>query len=489
MKMISDPLAQLAQKNPHRIFLRVENGEATSYQEAELRVKQLVGIWSTRGLRRGSHAACFLDESPESILTILAIIRIGAIFAPLPVPQPAAALASQLARVEATFLFFTDGYRALAGSKQFSGLKRVAIPRKWTRVKPETLPEPLDEKIPTWDLRQPFSLLFTSGSSGLPKIAGHRLGNFWENALASHQRIPFGDKDRWLLRLPLFHVGGLSILFRVLRGGGGILFPSARDRMVESLGNASHVSLVSTQFRRIAETRVGMKKLAGLKAVLLGGGPMPTEVLRKIRSAKVNVFTSYGLTEMSSQAATSRFRNDAGWLAPLRGVRIKVLENGEFAVKGPSLFIGYYEKGNYRKPFDKQGYFHTGDLGEKNARGQVRILGRGDGLIISGGENIQPEEIENAILKTFPALEAIVVGVPDAQYGGRPTAFIKWKTRSPSARDIRLKLKKKLAGFKVPDHFWEWPKDEASFKTGLKWSRPTFAKRALENLQALSTRR
>ncbi|MBL8992235.1 MAG: AMP-binding protein, partial [Spirochaetia bacterium] len=191
--------------------------------------------------------------------------------------------------------------------------------------------------------------------------------------------------------------------------------------------------------------------------------------------------------EMSSQAATSRFRSGAGWLAPLPGVSIRVMKGGELAVKGPSLFLGYWENGKWRRPFDARGYFHTGDLGQRNARGEVRILGRRDGLIISGGENIQPEEIENSILKTFPVLEVIVVGVPDAVYGARPAAFIKWKSRMPVTSRIRQILKEALPSFKIPDFFWEWPSDENEFKTGMKWSRPAFASLALEKLQVDSS--
>lgn len=464
-----------------------------TYLESHLAVNALAREWVRLGLRRGSVAACLFEESPASILAVLALIRIGAVFAPLQTPQPVSALRKQVGRLKTKFLAYNESDDGLVKAKEFSGFNKISINIR--RLIKELAsgsqddPTKMARSISAWNLGQPFSFLFTSGSSGVPKIAGHRLGNFWASALASNERIPFGPKDTWLLRLPLFHVGGLSILFRALRGGGTILFPSSRGKIEESLIDATHVSLVSTQFRRIAESRSGLQRLSGLKAVLLGGGPMPNEILRKVRSAKLKIYTSYGLTEMSSQAATSPFRNEQGWLAPLPGVQIKVLKNGELAVKGPSLFSGYWENRKWKKPFDRNGYFYTGDLGEKNAGGEVRVLGRGDGLIISGGENIQPEEIENAILKIFPVQDVMVVGIPNKLYGSRPVAFIQWKARALSEANIRSRLKKILPGFKIPDHFWDWPRDKENFKSGMKWSRPAFAKRAIEKLQTLSSPR
>ncbi|MBL8994528.1 MAG: AMP-binding protein, partial [Spirochaetia bacterium] len=294
MKKLPDLLFSRAQKNPELKFLQVKGGLELSYFESDRQVNELAKKWTGRGMRRGAVVACLLEESPESILAILALIRIGAVYAPLPVPQPPSSLRAQLVRLNPGFFIYSKGFEGLMRSEKSFGLKAVALPklaqgRSLSSDKGLVdLPQKKDtDTAPTWDPSQQFTFLFTSGSSGLPKIAGHSLGHFLENALASNKSIPFGARDAWLLRLPLFHVGGISILFRVLLGGGIIHLPSARDKVAESLEDATHVSLVSTQFRRIVESRNGIKKLAGLKAVLLGGGPMREEFLRKIRSSKI----------------------------------------------------------------------------------------------------------------------------------------------------------------------------------------------------------
>ncbi len=484
MNIIADPLWQQARLRPEAVFLVPENGTAWTYRGALQRVEEVSAHLSDKGVKRGTVVACLLTESADSMIFILSLIRMGAILAPLPFPQPKAVLKKQMDRLGAACLVYSTTMKGVA--------REIASSQKKIELDQGLLVgggfrKEIDKKKMVWDLGRSFSRLFTSGSSGEPKIAGHRLGDFWSSALASNQRVPFKKDDVWLFRLPLFHVGGLSILFRALASGGSIYFPKDRSDVAGSLASVTHLSLVATQLRRLLEKDSVTRRLGGLKAVLLGGGPVPADLVELCQKRKINLFASYGLTEMSSQVATSKISlRHTDFLVPLEKVKVRISRSGEILVKGPSLFQGYWEDGKWEKPFDRQGYFHTGDHGMMNARGCVKIAGRMDGLIISGGENIQPQEIELALFECFPLVEAIVVGVPDKTYGSRPAAFLKWTNKKTNVKKIRERLGSRLAPFKIPDHFWDWPENEEIFRKGIKWSRSLLAKEAARRVQERS---
>jgi o-succinylbenzoate---CoA ligase len=344
-------------------------------------------------------------STPEAILALFAAWKVEKIACPLNTRLPSAAPA--LAQLE-TELF---------------------IPQ---------MPKPRHPSPLKWNLNRLGTLLFTSGSSGNPKIAALSRGNLAFNALGSNKLIPLQTGDRWALTLPLFHVGGLGILMRSYLAKSSVLLGT-------DWKTATHLSLVPTQLYRILKDPVS---LPCLKAILLGGAPLPDI------KTPWHVVPTYGMTEMGSQIVTG------GCMHPF--AEMKIANDHEIWVRGPLLFQGYYEKGETSLPLNAEGWFQTKDLGQWD-REFFQILGRKDNLFISGGENIQPEEIEKAIRQACGLHEAIVVPIPDAEFGHRPAVFL---YNPEKLQLVQAALKDHLPKYKIPIRAFLLP--EAS---GLKPNR------------------
>lgn len=298
-------------------------------------------------------------------------------------------------------------------------------------------PEQIKPETPTlWEWKEDnlATMLFTSGTSGTPKIACHTIGNHLYSARGSP--IPLGPDDCWLLSLPLFHVGGIAILFRCYL---------ARARVSIVPEKVTHLSLVPTQLQRLIK-----KPLPNIKYILLGGAPLPSI------KTPWNVVPTYGMTEMSSQIVTGHVIHPYAVL--------KLAPDGEILVKGKTLFQGYYDKSKgIELPLNEDGWFPTKDLGRWTINGKFDVIGRKDNLFISGGENIHPEEIEAELRKIDGITEAIVVPVPDPEFGARPVAFL------DQLCSLEV-LKSRLPKYKIPIKLFILPKEN-----GLKRDRKRLA--------------
>jgi O-succinylbenzoic acid--CoA ligase len=251
--------------------------------------------------------------------------------------------------------------------------------------------------------------------------------------------------------------------------------PSLAESIVH-LG-ATHVSLVSTQLLRLL--REGAD-LGGLEAVLMGGGPVPASLVDEAFARGLPIHTSYGLTEMASQVtttppgATIEELHTSGRVLP--GREVSIFGDGEILVRGETLFAGYVDGEKIDRPIDEGGWLHTGDLGTLDEDGSLRVEGRKDNLFVSGGENIQPEEIEEALYRLDEIDEAIVVPVSDQEFGHRPVAFVR-TGRDPES--LAPELENALPRFKVPIAFHPWPEKT---QRGMKADRPAL-RRLAQQLQ------
>ncbi len=339
----------------------------------------------------------------------------------------------------------------------FLRLKKIAFPLN--AKLPEHQIKDILQKIEDHDSvheKQLATFLLTSGSSGKPKIACHSLGNHYFSAMGSNSVIPLSPNDRWLLTLPLYHVGGLQILFRSFVASSAVVI--SNKPMIETLLNKkiTHLSLVPTQlYRLLNEDHSVLKRLSSqLKCILLGGGPISAELYKKAIELGLRVCPSYGLTEMTSQVCTDSSQSpylSCGRPLPFR--EVKVSEDGEILVKGETLFQGYVENSTPLLNLN-DGWFATGDLGSFGADGTLHFLGRKDHLFISGGENIQPEEIEEHLLRFPGIVQAIVVPLNDEEFGARPVAFVLNEEKSFCPDAIRDFLKVYLPSYKVPIRFY-----------------------------------
>ena len=305
----------------------------------------------------------------------------------------------------------------------------------------------------------PLAILYTSGTTGRPKGAMLSRRAFVAAAQASAQNLGWQVDDRWLLCMPLAHVGGLSILTRCLIARrtvvliGGACEPRAVAAAVQR-DRVTLLSVVPTMLRRLLELTPRWTPPPHLRAVLLGGAAASAELLQEAAARGVPVLTTYGLTEACSQVTTQRYGTPPaaaqGCGEPIAGLQLRIGEDGQLQVRAPTLFDGYWPPGPQALPLTEDGFFVTGDLGQLDAQGRLHILARRTDLIVSGGENIYPVEVEQALERCPGVAAAGVVGVPDAEWGQQVVAAVVAAARPPSLSELRQALRDRLAAYKHP---------------------------------------
>jgi O-succinylbenzoic acid--CoA ligase len=463
LRSVPCPLRAAALSSPNATAIVSPQG-ATSYSELDMKVS--AAAFRLRGFKPGSRVALYLPKDERYVALILAVIRAGHLACPVSDRLPPKGVARLLETAACTAVISDDdGLLQTAGTELQSLKPEPLLEESQQRKEPEDIP-----------LGRPATMVFTSGSTGTPKAALHTFGNHYHNALGSNANIALRPGDRWLHSLPLYHVGGLSILFRCQLTGATVALPLQGRSLGEAIArfDATHVSLVPTQLLRLLREDAN---LAGLKTVLMGGGPVPASLVDEAVARGLPIRTSYGLTEMASQVTTTppgaspEALRTAGRVLP--GCEVSISGGGEILVRGETLFAGYVEGEKIDRPLDAVGWFHTGDLGDLDQDGYLRVLGRRDNLFISGGENIQPEEIEEALFRLKGVSEAVVVPVPDEEFGARPVAFV--RTEDGTVRDLVPELEKVLPRFKIPTAFHPWPEEP---RRGMKPNRSALRERA-----------
>lgn len=302
-----------------------------------------------------------------------------------------------------------------------------------------------DAEIPENAGMQGASLVvFTSGSSGPPKGARLTMSNLESAARSSVEHLGHGADDTWLLAMPLTHVGGLSILVRSAYAGGAVRMLDGFDpvAVAESLAeDVTMVSVVPTMLRRLLSTQPG--PYSGLRAVLVGGGPIPDGLLEQAQGAGLPVLPTYGMTETFGQVATLRPGEELRRHAkPLPGVDLRIVPDGRIAVRGPQVSPGYLGE-----PDRESDWLVTNDLGEIDDEGAVRVLGRADTMIVTGGENVDPQRVETELMQCPGVLEVVVIGIPDEEWG-TAVACVFSGTADPDA--VTAWARSRLPGHAVP---------------------------------------
>lgn len=413
------------------------------------------------GIRPGTVVGLAAPVSPAYICTLLALWDAGFISLTLNPRQPVAQQREALNAAGGLHLF-GDGL-----SEQTSPLAALAQAA------------PLHRQHWAPALNQPLSLIQTSGSSAAPRLAQHAWGQHLASAQGSLAHIPLQSRDRWLLALPLYHVGGLAVLVRCLLAEATVLLPGLEQDLAAAIVQLkpSHLSLVATQLQRLLNTPDAevLQALRACKAILLGGSALPRRLLQQAHGLGLRLHSSYGSTEMSSQISSTRpgasleSLFSAGYVLP--GRELALQPDGEIWVRGKTLFQGYRSPAGLDLPLQPGGWFATRDRGAWDATGQLRVLGRMDQMFISGGENIQPEEIEAALLQIEGVQQAVVVPVREPEFGQRPVAFVSAADWQPDS--WREQLRQVLPGFKVPLFFRPLPSQQ-----GLKPARQTLMQAA-----------
>lgn len=328
------------------------------------------------------------------------------------------------------------------------------------------LPESYAELKTEIDLDATFTIIYTSGTTGFPKGVVHTYGNHWWSAVGSMLNLGLNEHDKWLAALPIFHVGGLSILMRSVIYGIPVYLMEKYDKQLfhDALmtKGVTIASVVTVMMRDLLSTLGESRYPDTLRCLLLGGGPAPKSLLEQAKARHVPVFQSYGMTETSSQIVTlspedalEKIGSSGKPLFPAQ-LKINAEEDGvgEILVKGPMVTKGYFNNDEATEKSIKDGWLVTGDLGYTDQDGFLYVVDRRNDLIISGGENIYPTEIESVLSGLDGVREAGVVGKPDDKWGQVPVAFIVTNHTSVSLDEIQKFARKHLAGYKVPKEIY-----------------------------------
>lgn len=327
-----------------------------------------------------------------------------------------------------------------------------------------------DESV--YDPESIFGYFFTSGTTSAPKIVPLRRRQMLAAAEASSRNFKPDPNHYWLLCMPLNHIGGISIILRSLIYGSSIYRMSNFNEVMvkEFLGENIRfqaASLVPTMLKRLLDDPL-FKTHRDFKSILLGGGPISKSLLKKSAERGIPIVSSYGMTETCAQIIANPLLAPSGMYTPLKSVgrpfppnkmeirsesgeKLGKNQSGILWLKGPQVFDGYFNQENNEHKFDENGWFNTGDYGHINGFGHLFIESRRTDLIVTGGENVNPIEVEEALLNITSIDEAIVIGIPDEEWGQKVTAIVTLKNGdSPDIDLVRNALRGLLTDYKIP---------------------------------------
>ena len=458
-------LSARVRATPHKAFLHIA-AETYSFADVDGLVRATAAYFRRHAdVKAGDHVALFMPNGIASVLSLLALMRLGAVIVPLNTRLTADELKWQIKNSCCRLLICERAVEAIG--RAASG-EALVFPSLANLTATDAVDAPADI-----DLKRDFAIIHTSGTSGTPKAAILTYQNIFQSALGSAFRLGILPDDRWLCVLPLYHVGGLSILLRSLIYGTALeLLPmrhfdaAALNRLL-SARPISLVSLVPTMLSRLLDEKARPWH-PRLRLVLLGGEATPLALVSRCFAERIPIAPSYGLSEAASQVATAKLdqlRAKPGSVGkPLLFTQLRVIdaggadaapgEPGEIIVKGPQVMRGYHNDASATARALRAGWLHTGDIGYLDDDGDLVVLQRREDLIVSGGENIYPAEVEN-VLREHPAIaEAVLVGLEDAKWGQRVAAAIQLKDgRDLPESALAAFARERLAAYKIPREF------------------------------------
>jgi O-succinylbenzoic acid--CoA ligase len=443
-----------------------------SFEALAERSLRAAGRLRRRGVEKGDLVAVLLAGGLDFVQLLHAVSLCGSRLLPLSTRLTPEELVGQLRASHATHFLYGEGElgeRARAASRELPDLESAALEEPWFRCSEHRAHAGvLAQRI---DLEEVFAVLFTSGTSAAPKGVCLTHGNLQASAFAAALHLELRRDDRWLACLPLFHIGGLSILMRNVLLGSSVLIHERFDpaRVSAAIDEGiSHVSLVPTMLGRLLDVRGERPAPASLRGILLGGAAAPPVLLERAQKLGFPVLPSYGLTEACSQVATRAPGDPEAASQPngsvgraLFGTEIRIADaggealppgrEGEILVRGPTVMAGYLDDAEGTSRALERGWLRTGDVGVLDPEGRLRVVDRRDDLIVSGGENVSPAEVE-AVLRDHPDVAEVgVAGLPDPDLGNRVTAWIVPRAGAGCrAEDLHRFCRGRLAGFKVP---------------------------------------
>lgn len=472
--LLPDWLTRCAQNRPEHLAIQCD-GIQWSFAQLDHEVSRCAHQFAGLGVGEGSRVALLAANSIYFVTCVHALTRLGAILVPLNTRLTQEELQWQIRDAHVTLLVHDAEHTDVAtqivkGVPQVTQATFTPIEGNSAITILSNLPEanvPLHTLI---DLSATQAIMYTSGTTGTPKGAIITYGMQWWNAIGSALNLGHQPDDCWLACMPFFHIGGLSILMRsVIYQISVVVQPKFDPIAVNQAIREQHVTIISVvavMLQRMLATLDAQNSVypAALRCVLLGGGPAPRPLLEACAVKHIPVVQTYGMTETCSQAVTLapadalRKLGSAG--RPLPPVQLRIMQDeqeaqvgeaGEIHLKGPTITPGYANRPEATARAIHDGWLATGDIGYLDEEGYLYVLDRRSDLIISGGENVYPAEIEAVLLSHPDVAEAGVCGQADTQWGQVPIAFVHLKDESTvSTKDLLEYASTRLARYKQP---------------------------------------
>lgn len=451
-------LIRQSQLHPDAVALRVGPSEI-SWSGLVKRTERIAAALQVAGLRPGARVAALASNGPHYVALLHAAMWTGTTLVPLNTRLPDATLSWQLRDSDADLLVVD--HSAANRSLNLGHVRFVQV-EELTYRGSATL-QPMNADLAA-------TILYTSGTSGDPKPVRLTWANHAASAAASALNLGLQRDDDWLCCLPMYHIGGLSIALRSAIYGTRmtLLEEFDVDAVLEALrGDITLVSVVPTMLHRLVDRMGGPEGLAEhvangkLRGILVGGGPVKADYLSACRDAGLPVIPTYGMTETASQIATlPPDRSDkigaAGY--PVWGAEISIRDAdgdpveegpGIVWVRGPMVTSGYVDSPEINRRRFVGGWFRTGDRGVLSPDGFLHVLGRHDDVIVTGGENVSPGEVERVISQNAAVKEVAIFGVADDEWGEVVHAAVV-TDGSVSSSELDEYCRDRLAGHQRP---------------------------------------
>ena len=477
------------------IFKSPSNTEIESWTYAQL--EHCVNDWAERlqilGIQSGDRVGLLLTNHPRYIMIVHALVKCEAIAVFLNIRLTVPELHWQIEDSQTKYLLCDEITKSTANSleEQIDNLSLVvinshsSISPSFSQDKEILFPSPSGRgaKGEGLNLENTQGIFYTSGTTGKPKAVPLTYQNHFHSAIASTLNLGLNPNDNWLLCMPLFHVGGLAIAWRSLINGTAItLLPKFDEQEVlEAIATekVTLISLVPTMLNRLLQ-HPQAQNLQNLRAILFGGAPASSKLIERCLQLNLPIMPTYGMTETASQITTLaadevKLKQGSSGL-PLFGNQIRIVAEehpnqelptgaiGQIMVRGASVMNGYLNQ-----PVSgllQDGWLYTGDLGYCDRDGYLYVVSRRSDLIISGGENIYPNEIEAILLEHPAIIEVCVVGISDREWGESVAAVMVAKVELSLTEIRNFCEHKSLSRYKLPKsiHIWESLPKSASGK-------------------------
>ncbi len=455
--MIPNWLLKRAALTPHAPALTFQR-QTWSYLQMKEEAVDRAGKLRALGLERGSRIALLGGTSAEMALLIHGCLLAGVEMVMLNARLTSEEIEYQLRDSESELLVCEESFRNQAAQR----VCRSIVYDEFLQLEGE--PMQLEQM---WEEDRTLTIMYTSGTTGFPKGVRQTAGNHTSSALSAVLNSGLHAGDAWLHMMPLFHISGFSILARAVLYGSEVRlfekFDAATAAEEITTGRVSGMSVVAVTLERLL-TVIETNNLTvhpKFRTLLAGGGPVPISYLKRAEQCGLPVLQTYGMTETSSQTATlsaeDALRKPGSAGKPLFFTDIHIdgaaepFDRGEILIKGPHVTKGYIGKHSTAEAL-QEGWLHSGDIGYFDDEGFLFVADRRSDLIISGGENIYPAEIEAVLAEHPQVLEAGVCAMPSAEWGAIPAAFV--VTRSPiEAESLKEFCQTRLASYKLPKSF------------------------------------